>query len=76
MDNDGLLIKITETEGKARAMHERLDNVEKRIEAQLKDVADQLRELSTHMNKSKGATAALMIIAGLLGGVLTKLFMR
>jgi hypothetical protein len=58
---------------KAEAAHSRLDRLENEIKETLKGIQVDLKELSAHMNKTKGFSAAWLFLASIAGAGLTKL---
>ena len=60
-------------EGKASSAHKRVDKLEAGIRDDLKEIKQDLKELSAHMNRGKGWAAATMLLAGTLGASIGKL---
>ncbi len=66
--------KIGILTAKVEAAHARVDKVEADINDSLKELHSDLKELNAHMNRGKGWAAAMMLLAGIFGGGVVKLF--
>lgn len=58
-------------EQKVIAMHNRLDNVEKNMAAEIKVIGEDVKMLLANHYTSKGRAAAFVFMGSLLGGVIT-----
>lgn len=65
--------KIGAMDAKVTAAHSRLDKLETVIREDLRELKDELKFLTAHMNQSKGWSAALMFLAGTFGAGFIKL---
>ncbi len=64
--------KIGQLAAKADAAHSRLDRLETGVRDDLKEIKEELKELSAHMNRGKGWSAAFVFLAGISGAGLTQ----
>lgn len=65
--------KIGVLSAKVDAAHNRVDKVEGSIKDTLVEIKGDLKDLNTYMNKAKGYTAAIVLVASMGGAGLTKL---
>lgn len=63
-----LMESIGQLKATSRAAHQRLDKVEGEIREDLKDLNAKLDTLNGHMNRSKGWSAAFLLMSSFAGG--------
>ncbi len=78
-----LLERVVVIEGKTSAAHQRIDKMESgiredldEIKAGLKEMSQELKDVIGWMNRGKGWAAAAILIAGAVGGVVSKVIFK
>lgn len=64
------LVSLTD---KADAAHRRVDKMELIVREDMREIKKELQYISAHINRSKGWAAAALLLAGVLGSLITKL---
>ncbi len=65
--------KLGVIQAKADAAHARVDRLELMIRDDLKDLKNDLKELTAYMHRGKGYASAMLFLAGLSGAGISKL---
>lgn len=65
-----LLEKVTILDGKVTAAHGRVDNIERMLNEQLREISKELKDVVGWMNRGKGWAAASLILSSAAGGVI------
>lgn len=68
-----VLEKLGALTEKVKAAHQRVDKVEFQIREDLKEIKDELKELSAYMHRGKGAVGAIMFLSSIFGAGLVSL---
>jgi DNA anti-recombination protein RmuC len=71
--------RIGAMDAKISAAHTRQDRMELEIKELLNELKSEMKDISAHVNKSKGWAAAALMMAGILGtglGVLLKIIFK
>lgn len=76
MTKDQLSEKLTTVINKTDAAHVRLDRLEKDLGDRLREISDDLKDITGWMNRGKGWAAASLLLAGLAGASITKLIFK